>query len=103
MSYKLTIDHVILHLERLASAPVISTPVQESCRHAADILRVARQEYLLAWDDSPEKMLTTVQNYAPRRDLPAYHAEDPIKLFDPKTDTTTFVPPTTKKYLKEKS
>jgi hypothetical protein len=103
MSYKLTIDHVILHLERLASAPVISTPVQESCRHAADILRVVRQEYLLAWDDSPEKMLTTVQNTAPRRDLPEYRAGDDMKLFDPKTDTTKFVPPTTTKYLKEKS
>ena len=35
-------------------------------------------------------------------DLPEYHAGDFIKLFDPKTDTTTFVPPTTTKYLEEK-
>jgi hypothetical protein len=33
--------------------------------------------------------------------IPEYHAGDAIKLFDPKTDTTTFVPPTTVKYLKE--
>ena len=36
------------------------------------------------------------------KDLPEYHTGDGIKLFDPKTDTTTFVPPTTKKYLKER-
>jgi hypothetical protein len=35
-------------------------------------------------------------------DLPEYHAGDDMKLFDPKTDTTTFVPPTTTKYIEEK-
>ena len=35
-------------------------------------------------------------------DLPEYRAGNDTKLFDPKTDTTTFVPPTTTKYIEEK-